>query len=233
MYVIFVRYFGIFVKSLWCKLPVFADCFIMSTLRFHHFGHSFPKRLFRYLQDARQNLLDLVDLPDGCECFLDGYSGLTFNKLNSDPHTYLQRILTRNAQKPIDVLSIDVGTNDLCHPDVTVSVLVDEVIQFLDVLTRFEIRPKFIVFFSVIQRTTITRTGQVSLQCFNHRVKKFNKRLCKVLKPRNPHVAMFSQSAINLPKFIVDGCHLTEEGIKLYSSNLSRLMFKYEPMLHS
>ena len=117
MYVSFVRYFGIFVKSLWCKLPVFADCFIMSTLRFPHFGHSFPKRLFRYLQDARQNLLDLVDLPDGCECFLDGYSGLTFNKLlsyltfmyNTTPHSVTgiepyTLMFGRRPQIPLDHL---------------------------------------------------------------------------------------------------------------------------------
>ena len=60
-----------------------------------------------------------------------------------------------------DVIIVDLGTNDLCDLDVTAAVLIHRVIEFIHLL----------------QRTKITRQNQVTIQNFNHRVKKFNRSL--------------------------------------------------------
>ena len=73
-----------------------------------------------------------------------------------------------------DILCIDLGTNDLCGEDVTPRLLADNVVKFLDLLQLSRIAPQRIILFSVIQRSAITRRGQVNLTTFNHRARRFN-----------------------------------------------------------
>ena len=64
--------------------------------------------------------------------YLDGYSNLTYSKLAGDIPRYFRVMKSRQ----IDVLStcIDLGTNDLCGISNTDSVVVENTMQFLDLL---------------------------------------------------------------------------------------------------
>ena len=87
------------------------------------------------------------------------------------------------------------------------------------------IQPKVVVFLSVLLRTVITRTGMVDLPTFVHRARKFNRELSnefRIMELQN--VFMFSQSRLNQPKYIDDGCHLTSTGVAMY---LKRLILQY------
>ena len=122
----------------------------MTSFRFHHFGNSFPCRLFRYLRETHQTVHDLAHFPTGCQLYLDGYSGLGFQRLLQNPETYLRRLRQCLSHGPIDVLSIDLGTNDLCDPNITPMILVNKVLDFISFLQGQGICPRYLVFFSVI-----------------------------------------------------------------------------------
>ena len=182
----------------------------MATIKFHYFGHSFPKRLFRYMQDTGLSVANIINSPDLCELFIDGYSGLTYNKIFLDPSRFLQRIKRNNcSEHPIDVLSIDLGTNDLCNPETKVSDLVNSAVSFINLLDQEGITPKYIVFLSVIQRSHIVE--------LNHHAKKFNAALSRELKTNHSNVFMFAQDRIDFPKYLEDGVHFTNEGRRKYA----------------
>ena len=201
----------------------------MATVKFHHFGHSFPKRLFRYMQDTGLTVANIINPPDSCELFIDGYSGLTYNKIFLDPSRFLQRIKRNNcSEHPIDVLNIDLGTNDLCNPEIKVSDLVNSAVSFINLLEQEGITPKYIVFLSVIQRSHISRANQVTVACFNHRAKKFNAALSRELKTNHSNVFMFAQDRVNFPKYLEDGVHFTNEGRRKYARSLRRMMYRFK-----
>jgi lysophospholipase L1-like esterase len=203
----------------------------MSEFKFHHFGHSFPKRIFNYVKDNHKTVHEVINPPELCKIFIDGYSGLTYKKLFDDPDRFLHKLKRNNNAGPIDVISIDMGTNDLCNPSTSVEDLVVSALSFIDLLLREGIRPKYIVFFSIIQRTEFTRTHQVTVSCFNHRIKKFNKMLALELKSKYDWVFMFSQRRINFPKYCEDGVHFTPEGRRKYCAGLRSILYKYKQKL--
>ena len=203
----------------------------MAPFKFHHLGHSFVKRTYQYISGMSSSADNVVGSPESCTLFVDGYSGLTYRKILNNPNYYLARLKRNISFNPVSVLSIDLGTNDLCSPEISVSVLIDSVFEFLELLSRENINPTYIVFFSVIKRTFITRPGQVSVECFNHRVKKFNKNLSKRLKNHSPWIHVFTQNRINFPKYLADGCHFTADGRTQYFHSLRRMMFKYRAFL--
>ena len=199
----------------------------MATFKFHLFGHSFPKRLFWYIRGTDQTTESMVNSPDCCNLYLDGYSGLTYTKIFSDPDRFLSRLKRNNTLEAIDVLIVDMGTNELCDPRVTVSDIVRSVLSFIRLLTSEGIRPKFIVHLSVLQRTYINRPNQVSVACFNHRARKFNRILSKELKSKFTNVFMFPQNRINFPRYCEDGVHFNAEGRRKYCLTLRRLTVNY------
>ena len=119
-----------------------------------------------------------MNLNDHFTIFVEGHPGLTYGRIfDSLPH-YLAKMKTR----PIDILLIDVGTNDLCHPDNLPEIVVDQALKFLDELRSNHIKPKRILFLSVTKRSVISRPGQVTCSTFNHRVKDFNRLLNEQLR---------------------------------------------------
>jgi lysophospholipase L1-like esterase len=205
----------------------------MATFKFHLFGHSFPKRLFKYIRETDQTVTGVVNPPDSCELFLDGNSGLTYAKISSEPNRFLSRIRRNNGTQAIDVLIIDMGTNELCDPEVTVPEVVQSALSLIDQLQHEDIRPKFIVHLSVIQRTYITRPNQVSVTCFNRRAKKFNRILSQECNTKFDNVFMFAQNRINFPRYCGDGVHFNAEGRRKYCLSLRRLMTTYRQQLYS
>ena len=205
----------------------------MVLYKFHHFGHSFPRRLFQYVSSKGDSVDVVVGSPTSCRLYLDGHSGLTYSKIFHNPGQILARIKRNLSQGSIDVLSVDLGTNDLCSPEITVSELIERVVRFIKLLSEHEIKPKYLVFFSIIRRSYITRPGQVSINCFNHRVKKFNKQLAKRLDKDFTDVHMYMQDRVNFLKYLEDGCHFTSEGRAKYIGSLRRFMFKYKSLLQN
>ena len=203
----------------------------MVVTCFHHFGHSFPARLLDHIRSQEKSIPEMIPLPSSSRMFIDGYSGLTYNKVLMDPDRYLRKLRIARDHGGVDVLSVDLGTNDLCSPTVTVSVLVQTVLDFIKLIEQEGLRPKYLVFFSVLQRSVITRRNQVSVRCFNHKAKKFNKRLSDALATSYPWASVFAQDRVNLPKYLQDGCHLTPSGMAIYSNSLSRMCHKYKAFL--
>ena len=197
----------------------------VSRIKCYHFGHSFVTRLSRTIEPSGQSIFSYLGLSESFNVVLQGFSGLTFDKVLSNPDRFLQQLQT---QTNIDILSVDLGSNDLCHPLNTVSVTIGKVREFLQLLKERGIQPKVIVFLSVLLRTAITRTGMVDLPTFVHRARKFNRELSnefRIMELQN--VFMFSQSRLNQPKYIDDGCHLTSTGVAMYAKNLKRLILQY------
>jgi lysophospholipase L1-like esterase len=168
-----------------------------------------------------------LDVPVNSSIFLDGYSGLDYERIFEDPDRYLRKMKAHS----IDVLILDLGSNDLCNPRCTPSNVVEKAFAFLELLHSFEIRPKIVIFFAVIQRTCITRANQVPLTTFVRRAKRFNKLLAQRIKHCGSNVHLFSQININNPKYVLDdGSHLNPAGIKLYSHNIRQLIVKYSKL---
>ena len=164
----------------------------------------------------REHVNQLHALPEEYNLVMQGHGGLTFSKVFQTPAKFIVPI----GQSNPDVLFIDIGTNDLCDHSIIPSVLVEKVFKFLDLLDYFKVKPKCIILLSVIQRTEITRKGQVSVSTFNHRAKRYNSLLAAKLTNMHPKVQMLSQSRINIPKYIADGCHLNNDGMLKYVSNV-------------
>ena len=187
----------------------------------YHFGHSFAARLFSAIKDSSQSTTEFLGLPDPYHVYVDGYSGLTFDRIFENPSKYLVKIRSRSP----DILSVDIGTNDLCDPNNSVSCMISKVRRFLALLKQWCILPRTIVFCSVLQRRAV-RSGQVSLKTFNHRAKRFNRQLGHEIKTING-VYFHPQARISLPKYLIDGVHLTSKGIAMYSMNLKRLFLAH------
>ena len=179
--------------------------FFMIMVSFYHYGHSFPRRLYQLCRAENKKPCEFLGLPEDF-VYIEGHGGLTLERVLDDPDHYLSRMVGRE----IDVLSVDLGSNDLCeHKDAPSDVL-DKVYKFLDVLDEKDIKPKFIVFLSVIQRSKMW-PNHVTLSTYCNRVRTFNRMLAKAFK-ENPTIIVWSQHKVNLPKYLVDGTHLTEEG---------------------
>ena len=116
-----------------------------------------------------------------------------------------------------DLLVIDLGSNDLTCVYSTVVELADDALRFLALLDD-DVRPNMIVLLSLIQRTSVSERGGMTMSpsTFNRRAKAFNSRIAACVR-QIANVRMFAQSRINVPIYISDdGCHLTEEGQARY-----------------
>ena len=196
----------------------------MASLRFCLFGHSFPAHADTFIKAHEECV---KSLPECCSLTIHGYSGLTFTKIFRRPSRYLIPLSRCN----FDVILVDLGTNALCDHEVTPGQLVDKVVQFVNMLDQFNVKPKCIVFLSVIQRTKISRPGQVKVAKFNHRVRRYNSLLATRLESMFPKVQLLPQRKINFPKYILDGCHLTEEGLQKYVSNVIHICLRVKALI--
>ena len=195
-----------------------ADCPVVYL-----FGHSFVSRLFREAQRRNQSVKDLIGLHDyQCDLCVEGHPGLTFDRLFEGADHYCSKM----QRRPIDTLILDLGTNDLCNPDITPSVLIQKIQRFLSLLEVRGISPRCIVFLSVLQRSRLTRAGQVNLPTYNHRARRFNEIMRRRIQ-EYPNVYQYHQRKINYTRYLVDGCHLTTEGIIKYGRGVKECATRY------
>ena len=133
------------------------------------FGHSFPARLLRHVREQQNatSVSSLLGLDEKYTVFVDGHSGLTYGRLlGSLPH-YVGKM----KEKSVDILVVDLGTNDLCSQENTPEKVVQMALGFIDSLNPRGVTPRCTVFLSVIQRSVISRRGQVACSTFNHRAR--------------------------------------------------------------
>lgn len=188
------------------------------------FGHSFPARLAREARSRHLSYRELLDLSDIHDVLVEGHPGLTYDRIFSSANHYLEKM---KATGKIDLLCIDMGTNDLCYLDSTPRVVVENTLRFLDMLSARGIDARRIVFMSVIQRSVMNRRNQVTVQNFNHRVRRFNSMLKRALKGRSPGACLVPQNKVNFPKYLVDGCHLTMEGMNKYIRQIRWIVIRF------
>ena len=189
------------------------------------FGHSFPARFLRHVreQNSDTSVSSVLGLDDRYSVFVDGHPGLTYARvLDSLPH-YVRRM----KEKSVDLLIIDLGTNDLCNHENTPETVVQMALKFIDSLVPQGVTPQHIVFLSVIQRSAISRRGQVACSTFNHRVRRYNLMLSRALEG-HPNAKTYAQRRINHPKYLVDGCHLNQEGMVNYCRGIKGAVGQYE-----
>ena len=103
----------------------------VSCIKCYHFGHSFVTRLSRTIQPSGQPIFNKLELSELFNVVLQEFSGLTFDKVLSNPDRFLHQL---QMQTRIDILSVDLESNDLYHPRNTVSVTIGKVIEFLQFL---------------------------------------------------------------------------------------------------
>ena len=88
------------------------------------------------------------------------------------------------------------------------------------------IRPKYLVFLSIIQRTKISCPNQVSVQNFRHKMKRFNRSIKDILASY-PWASSFSEAKFNFPKYLKDdGCHPNSQGMSRYISIIHSLDYQ-------
>ena len=75
-----------------------------------------------------------------------------------------------------------------------------------------------------VRRSIISRPGQVTCSAFNHRVKDYNRLLADQLS-KYETVEMYSQRRVNNPKYLVDGCHPTAEGMQKYCRDIREAIY--------
>ena len=186
------------------------------------YGHSFPARLNRKVMDTGESLDSVLNLtPDQFNVRTIGHPGLTFFRIFSNAEHYIEEV----RSYPLDLLILDLGTNDLCNQDGTPETVVENTVKFLDQVCSGANRPQQLRIVSVIQRSRINRVGQVSVSTFNHRAKRYNCQLGRKLESMfSPNVQMYSQRRINRPKYLSDGCHLNVEGVEKYCRGLKEII---------
>ena len=189
------------------------------------FGHSFPARFVREAHRRALSVASLLGVTDEYSIQVEGHPGLTYRRIFGRPDHYFSRMSTCSS---ISLLCIDMGSNDLCDRDSTPAVVVGSVLRFLWELATRGIRPQKIVFLSVLQRSKITSRNQVSVQTFNHRIRRFNRSVKLALAANYPTVSLHPQRGINYPKYLAaDGCHLTADGMQMYIRQLLDVIIHY------
>ena len=76
------------------------------------------------------------------------------------------------------------------------SEVADDALRFLALVDN-EVHPKMIVLLSVIQRTSVSDRGGMTVSTFNHRAKAFNSRIAACVR-QLANVRMFAQYTHNL-----------------------------------
>lgn len=196
-----------------------------DRVRVFIYGHSFPARLLRRSRETGSSMAELLGLaPDWlCDVFVEGHPGLTFGRIFDSTDHYIRKI----AAEPIDILIIDMGTNDLCDPSGTPDTVVQQTTRFLDLILGLALPPRHVVVLSVIRRSRITRAGQITVSTFNNRAGRFNSQLVRRLRSDYLSVRMYTQRRVNHPWLLIDGCHLTVEGMIRYCRGIREVVARF------
>lgn len=189
------------------------------------FGHSFPTRFLREVHARQSSVNDVLGVTGSYNVVVDGHPGLTYGRIFRSPDHYFGKMA---VCAKIDLLLVDMGTNDISARDSPPHVVVDNTLKFLDMLAERGIRPGCTVFLSVIQRSCLNRRNQVPVRTFNHRVRRFNSLLDRAFGQR-PGICLYSQSRLNHPRYLADGCHLNAEGMNKYISQIRSILFRFCP----
>ena len=190
-----------------CTVLSFAQQCVMSDNRpiVSLFGHSFVKRLCHWSGRRGELVVRTLGLQSCSEVIAYGQGGVSFKRVLESPDRYLREI-----GHP-DLLVIDLVSNYLTCGYTTVADVADvaeDALRFL-ALVDDDVHPKMIVLLSVIQRTSVSNRGGMTVSTVNHRVKAFNARIAACIR-QLANVRMFAQSRLNFPCYISDdGCHLT------------------------
>ena len=186
------------------------------------FGHSFVSRLSREARRRQRSVLDLVGLPEGCRLSVQGHPGLTYDRIFTNLGFYL-RILKR---EPIGTLVVDMGTNDLCDVRITPSVLVSKVLRFLDLLRTQGVQFQSVVFLTIIERSRVSRPGQVDVSTFNRQARRFNAAIANRLQDVEGAYC-HCQHRISRKQHLSDGIHLDRDGMDKYCRGLKEAILRY------
>ena len=188
-----------------CTVLSLAQRCVMSDNRpvVSLFGHSFVKSLCHWSGHRGELVVRTLGLQACAEVIAYGQGGLSFKRVLESPDRYLREI-----GHP-DLLVIDLGSNDLTCVYTTVAEVADDALWFLALVDN-DVHPKMIVILSVIQRTSVSNRGGMTVSTFNHRVKALNYRIAAYVR-QIAEMHMFAQSRLNFPRYISDdGCHLTD-----------------------
>ena len=128
------------------------------------FGHSCVKRLCHWSWRRGEMVVRSLGLQSCAEVIAYGQGGLSFKRVLDTPDRYLRKI-----GHP-DLLVIDLGSNDLACGYTTVADVADDALRFLALVDN-DVHPNMIVLLSVIQRTSVSDRGGMTVSTFNHRVK--------------------------------------------------------------
>ena len=183
------------------------------------FGHSF---VVPFVGRRREQVVRTLGLQSWAKVIAYGQGGLSFKRVLESPDQYLKEM-----GHP-DLLVIDLGSNDLSCVYSTVAEVADDALRFLALLDD-DVRPNMIVLLSVIQRTSVSEWGGMTMSpsTFNRRAKAFNSRIAACVR-QIANVCMFAQSRINFPRYISDnGCHPTEEGQARYIKGMRQAVLKF------
>ena len=85
-----------------------------------------------------------------CEVHAHYSGGGTFARLLARPGPLLDKL---RAIPQLDILVVDLGTNDLCPEDAAVSSVVGEALELLELLRRHHLLPQQVVFLTVVLRS--------------------------------------------------------------------------------
>ena len=108
------------------------------------YGHSFSARLASEARGRRMSIGNLLGVAERNNVVIESHPGLTYARIFSNPEHYFHKL---QAQGRIDLLCVDMGTNDLCSTASQPSMVVRDTLTFLDTLQERRIFPKRVVFY--------------------------------------------------------------------------------------
>jgi hypothetical protein len=176
-------------------------------------GHSFVTRAEDY---ARRHNVENLNLPTAhFDVEFLGKGGLTIREIS---HLFKTRV------SDPELVIIDVGTIDLkvfCHANQLALWLIDEAKAIVAQ------GAKRIVFLGAINRTTHGKYG--ANENFKKRVREFNSCLQQHIKFTKLPLAFWYHKGLSArsEEYVVDGVHLSEEGLRKYIRSLSSCIMKF------
>ena len=173
-------------------------------------GHSFTKRLVKYMKEVGKQNFDVPGVALTVHNHCKGGAKLEFVQ---SPETRSQVALLQPR-----VIVIDVGTNDLDDPHVRPETLANQLFNFAEFL-HFGYSVDHVILLPVLPR--FRGKFQAHVPDFAEKVERFNtalRALCKECVQAGGGVHFWSHKRINtlLPTLVFDGVHLNQAGMVRY-----------------